>query len=620
MNQISIKLKLIIVAFIASLGMMILVGNQFWTSNHVSALQNIRVLVSDIETGMLTLRRNEKDFLARKNLKYQDKFSKNYTKLQNNIQQLIALLDDNNIKSNTAHKLSQALAEYSKKFNALVSQYKIIGLNPKDGLYGSLRAAVHNAEGAIKAENNDTLMKDMLMLRRREKDFMLRFDPKYVKKFAKDFAIISNDIRQANIDSTTRQNIETYMSKYNQDFKNLVDANVIVGLTPKQGLKGEMRKQVHSTEKMFGDLRKSAVSEIGNQNTQAAIVAGILILIVSSLLMFISRSILSPITQLSNIMDQAAAEKSLELRAKISGNDEVTRMAHNFNQMMQAFETVLRDILSSANQLSSTSQILTEVTDDTNERMKRQSDETDQVATATAEMTATAQEIARYATEAASASKLAEASSKQGMEVVTQNATHITNLATEVSTASEVINQLNTESEHIETVLNVIREIAEQTNLLALNAAIEAARAGEQGRGFAVVADEVRTLAQRSQTSTEEIEEIVSRLQTSAGKAVDAMKSGKDLAEDSVSRAKKVKESLETVSHAIKDINETNFQIATASEEQSTVSEEIDRNIVNIADISKETMVNSQQTTATADDLNKLAQDLNGLVSQFKLG
>ena len=620
MNQISIKLKLIIVAFIASLGMMILVGNQFWTSNHVSALQNIRVLVSDIETGMLTLRRNEKDFLARKNLKYQDKFSKNYTKLQNNIQQLIALLDDNNIKSNTAHKLSQALAEYSKKFNALVSQYKIIGLNPKDGLYGSLRAAVHNAEGAIKAENNDTLMKDMLMLRRREKDFMLRFDPKYVKKFAKDFAIISNDIRQANIDSGTRQNIETYMSKYNQDFKNLVDANVIVGLTPKQGLKGEMRKQVHSTEKMFGDLRKSAVSEIGNQNTQAAIVAGILILIVSSLLMFISRSILSPITQLSNIMDQAAAEKSLELRAKISGNDEVTRMAHNFNQMMQAFETVLRDILSSANQLSSTSQILTEVTDDTNERMKRQSDETDQVATATAEMTATAQEIARYATEAASASKLAEASSKQGMEVVTQNATHITNLATEVSTASEVINQLNTESEHIETVLNVIREIAEQTNLLALNAAIEAARAGEQGRGFAVVADEVRTLAQRSQTSTEEIEEIVSRLQTSAGKAVDAMKSGKDLAEDSVSRAKKVKESLETVSQAIKDINETNFQIATASEEQSTVSEEIDRNIVNIADISKETMVNSQQTTATADDLNKLAQDLNGLVSQFKLG
>ncbi|HFD31433.1 MAG TPA: methyl-accepting chemotaxis protein [Gammaproteobacteria bacterium] len=620
MNQISIKLKLIIVELSASLCMMILVGNQFWTSNHVSALQNIRVLVSDIETGMLTLRRNEKDFLARKNLKYQDKFSKNYTKLQNNIQQLIALLDENNIKSNTAHKLSQALAEYNKKFNALVSQYKIIGLNPKDGLYGSLRAAVHNAEGAIKAENNDTLMKDMLMLRRREKDFMLRFDPKYVKKFAKDFAIISNDIRQANIDSTTRQNIETYMSKYNQDFKNLVDANVIVGLTPKQGLKGEMRKQVHSTEKMFGDLRKSAVSEIGNQNTQAAIVAGILILIVSSLLMFISRSILSPITQLSNIMDQAAAEKSLELRAKISGNDEVTRMAHNFNQMMQAFETVLRDILSSANQLSSTSQILTEVTDDTNERMKRQSDETDQVATATAEMTATAQEIARYATEAASASKLAEASSKQGMEVVTQNATHITNLATEVSTASEVINQLNTESEHIETVLNVIREIAEQTNLLALNAAIEAARAGEQGRGFAVVADEVRTLAQRSQTSTEEIEEIVSRLQTSAGKAVDAMKSGKDLAEDSVSRAKKVKESLETVSHAIKDINETNFQIATASEEQSTVSEEIDRNIVNIADISKETMVNSQQTTATADDLNKLAQDLNGLVSQFKLG
>ena len=512
------------------------------------------------------------------------------------------------------------MARYNEKFLALVAQYRKIGLNPKDGLYGALRKAVHNAEAVIKAENNDKLMKDMLMLRRREKDFMLRHEIKYLEKFNKDFSVISRHITAAEIGKDTKQKISGLMAKYDQDFRALVKANQVVGLTSKAGLRGEMRAQVHATEKMFNLLREGAVQKIGNQNTQSAVVALVMILLIAGLVIYIARGILSPINNLSLIMNRASAEKDLTLRADANGKDEISVMAGSFNNMMREFEDLLKDILSSSAQLSTASEELTMITKETDEQMQRQHLETDQVATAITEMTATVQEVSRHASEAVNASSNADKSAQEGMNIVNQNKEHISALAGEVSSAATIIDELSGDSERIGTVLNVIREIAEQTNLLALNAAIEAARAGEQGRGFAVVADEVRTLAQRSQSSTAEIEEIVLRLQSSAGNAVEAMNSGKERADTSVERASTVGDSLTSVTNAISEISDMNLKIATAAEEQSSVSEEINRNVTNITNIAKETVVNSQQTTTTANSLSILAHDLNGMVSKFKLG
>ncbi|NHZ69797.1 MAG: methyl-accepting chemotaxis protein, partial [Thermotogales bacterium] len=259
------------------------------------------------------------------------------------------------------------------------------------------------------------------------------------------------------------------------------------------------------------------------------------------------------------------------------------------------------------------------VTSTTREGVQRQKSEIDQVATAMTEMAATVQEVARNAATAAGAARDANEEAGSGKRVVKETIQAINSLAGEVQSASDVINQLAADSEAIGGVLDVIRGIAEQTNLLALNAAIEAARAGEQGRGFAVVADEVRTLAQRTQTSTQEIQSMIEKVQSGARNAVNVMESGREQAAGSVSKAGEAGTSLETINSAVSAINDMNMQIASAAEEQSAVAEEINRNIVNIGIVADETADGSNKIANANEDLVRLGGQLQSIVSMFKV-
>ena len=259
------------------------------------------------------------------------------------------------------------------------------------------------------------------------------------------------------------------------------------------------------------------------------------------------------------------------------------------------------------------------VMEETKRDTLQQQSETSQVVTAMNEMTATVQEVARHATEAASAANKADHASVEGKKVVLSTMNAIEALSSEVHSAANVISQLEKDSENIGTVLDVIKGIAEQTNLLALNAAIEAARAGEQGRGFAVVADEVRTLASRTQQSTQEIQAMIENLQVGAQTAVKVMDESRAKAESSVSQAAKAGGSLEDITHSVSLINDMNTQIATAAEEQSAVAEEINRNIVNISEIVDRTADGANQTSIASEELASLAAQLQQLVNQFKV-
>jgi methyl-accepting chemotaxis protein len=258
------------------------------------------------------------------------------------------------------------------------------------------------------------------------------------------------------------------------------------------------------------------------------------------------------------------------------------------------------------------------VTEQTSAGVSNQKQETEMVASAITEMTATVQEVASNAEGASRAAADADNEAKEGNQVVNSTVQAITALAREIEDSSAVIEKLKGDSENIGTVLDVIKGIAEQTNLLALNAAIEAARAGEQGRGFAVVADEVRTLAQRTQQSTAEIEGLIDALQGGAEQAVSVMTQSRDRAGATVEKAQHAGQSLSSITQAVETILQMNTQIATASEEQSAVSEEIQRNVVNIQTISEETSMGAEQTSSASAELARLGEQLQALVGQFK--
>ncbi len=313
------------------------------------------------------------------------------------------------------------------------------------------------------------------------------------------------------------------------------------------------------------------------------------------------------------------ADGDLTVRSAYRGQDELGHIAKAFNALSEKFHKVLREMTSASAELASAAEETSTVTRETNNGIRRQQSETEQVATAMNEMNATVNEVAKNASEAADAANNADNQAANGKQVVTRTIDAIEELADDVEQTAAAIRDLAKESDNIGTVLDVIRGIAEQTNLLALNAAIEAARAGEQGRGFAVVADEVRTLAQKTQQSTEEIHQMIERLQQGTSKAVTAMERSQSRARNGVDQAASAGSTLDAIKEAVDTITEMNAQIASASEEQSSVAEEINKNISNISQVAEQSATGAEQTSAASDQLARLAENLQRLVAQFRV-
>lgn len=349
------------------------------------------------------------------------------------------------------------------------------------------------------------------------------------------------------------------------------------------------------------------------------VVALIIILILMIVIaVVLTRSIVSPLAEAVVVADRIA-DGDLTQRIKINGSDEPAHLLIALKKMQISLHDTIKRISESSNMLASASEELHAVTEDTNRGLNQQSAEIDQAATAVNEMTAAVEEVARNAVNTADDSKAADKSTYQGREKVSQTLESINKLVGNISDTSSEVKILAQSAGEISQVLVVIRSIAEQTNLLALNAAIEAARAGDAGRGFAVVADEVRALAHRTQQSTAEIEQMIEGIQSGTGRAVDAMNESQDRANGTLVVAREANDALEVISEAITSINQKNLVIASASEEQAQVAREVDRNLVNIRDLSMQTSAGANQTNAASQELSRLAVDLHSMVSKFRL-
>jgi methyl-accepting chemotaxis protein len=540
--------------------------------------------------------------------------------------------------------MNQAILDYRQQFDAFVmqqgnaraarqqmgeaarearDQFDVIELDMYDAVR-ELRLAGDKLRGSdplTLAETASGLSKRMLDLRGYESQFIIEGSAEALE----EWTYINDDLQTVArslmvwMDDEQKRSIETALQAltlYQQAFANYQQMR-----TQSQQSEAAMVEQARAMLALVEESKAQQEQAMTADSGQALFMLGAMGLaaVVIGLLaaLVISRSIVSPLQQAVAFAQRIAAG---DLTQDLPHNrrDEPGQLMAAMQSMSVSLRTLVGRIGSGVSQIAAAAEQLSAITAQTSEGVQMQKQETEQTATAMHEMAATVQEVAQNAEQASMAARDADHEAQQGNSVVQQAMSQIAQLANEVEQSADSITALNQESGRIGSVLEVIRNVAEQTNLLALNAAIEAARAGEQGRGFAVVADEVRALAKRAQESTEEIEQLISSLQRLAKVAVDKMQSSRSMTQRTVVLAGEAGSALGRITLAVSTIEQMNQQIAAAAEEQSVVADTISESVTRVRDIGEQSASASQQTAASSAELARLGVELQGLVAQFR--
>lgn len=618
-NKLTIKGKHAIIIGVVVTSLVVLGFFSIKSLNSLQRLNDDLVLLKGITISMLTLRRAEKDFLARHDLKYVGVF---YTTMEAAILDLDLLnsaLVDHDLKGDLIGSVMGRLREYEESFSRLVDKQKMIGLNLHDGLYGNVRSAVHDIE--VFARSYPALNVSMLTLRRKEKDFMLRRDMKYVDQFNAEMTVLKALV-QTDLDGAALDEVTSFIGDYEVSFLALVDAEEEKGLTHSLGLQGKVRESIKKTESQFYELSGAITNLLEKEkyNSSNILISIIVFFAVAAggFVLFVSLTIFKPLVYFSNTINRLAKERSLRERLEHHSEDEIKMIAGAVNTLFEELQETLNKVRVSAIKVNDTAQSLAHSSTQVRKASDEQASEVHQVVSAMTEMVSTIQEIARNSSKAAETVASVHAQVETGYSVSEDAKQEIKLLTIDINKGVEAIQELERNSVSIGAVLDAIQAVAEQTNLLALNAAIEAARAGEQGRGFAVVADEVRTLAQKTQESTVTIRATIDQFQAGTKQVVETVMLASDRAKIGIERVTEAASLMGDISSKTSEINDMNVQIATAAEEQSATSEEIDMNVNRISELSGLVVEKISGVAEESAILSGLSRDLKDSVNQFK--
>ncbi|MCF2858862.1 methyl-accepting chemotaxis protein [Pseudoalteromonas sp. SMS1] len=623
LENLTIKRRLQINAVVVGVALIVMLAVIIIEANTMRRLNETIQYAEELDIHELSMRKYEKNFLFYKDVDALDKFESEYRQLQTKKALLNEIFIEFNIERAQLAQFDELVKQYHQSFNHVVSLQRTIGLHPKDALYGELRKAVHGVETLLKQKEDYKLLTTMLQLRRAEKDFMLRLDTKYLGKFNKQIETFETQIKASPHSGSYQQELISLLNVYQNKFKGLVDAQVKLGVDLDSGALGEMKRTVQKSDAVVAAIVDQTKQEIHDNAEFAKYVAIVIFIVAGVVVMFLvwstSRSIIRPVERVYQTIERIRRENNLGIFIEQTGNDEITVMTRDFNSLIGDFKELIADVNRALMTINDATDHLSQTTAQTSAGMNEQLHEADMVATAATEMQATIQDISHNTEAAAQKAESTNNNAQQGRSEVTSTIDHIMALSHSLSGASEVVGQLERDGETIGSVLDVIRGIAEQTNLLALNAAIEAARAGEQGRGFAVVADEVRSLAQRTQDSTQEIESIISTLQQRTRDVVSIMEECRGQSNESVEQAERAGELLGLITEDVQNIMDMSTHIATAIDEQNQVASEVNKNVVKIRDIAQGASEHAASNAQSSEELSEQAKALHMAIDKYKV-
>ncbi|KJY72533.1 chemotaxis protein [Vibrio coralliilyticus] len=583
----NIKNKLYSLGAVAILGVVSLLLTTSHFAQTTNQLNNANLLVAKLEIRLLNLRRNEKDFLLRKDMKYLDKFNKNMDIFLDLESELAPVLDDNDLPSSS--QVRQDILKYQSGFTNLVNAFDALGLKPEEKLLGKYNTELKALKPSLSSEQ-------------------------LVNLFEFDKNVAKGEVQAQLLPGNTSQLI----AAANQ----VVAQKKTIGLKYNEGLLGDARGLSHAVETQFKTFAAALdeQSEITRKEL-TLIKQGVSIAVVVFILGFIfqiSRSINLQVAALLSIIQEIARSNNVALRSQLSGKNELVSIGNYFNRLLDKLEALISGTQSKSSELSQSTQSMHNELQSVIEQFHVQADHTSTMATSVQEMVSTINEISESTAVAVEGVQQASVNAQHGREVVEETVKNIGQLSSILSDSQGSISSLNDHVDKIGDAVNIIQGIAEQTNLLALNAAIEAARAGEQGRGFAVVADEVRALASRTHQSTEEITKVVTAIQTQMATVVTNIDQCNEQGQQTLGASETLDESLGQIITDMTNIQANSERIASAIEEQGIVMNQVSESITELNSISEGNMHSAQNCLNEVDKVSLQASEMDQAVAEFQ--